>query len=199
MRSPQHDAWIGIFRREALDHRTRVRSESDLLMVPPTWARYTYRLLLFVTVTAVVLITLVSVPAYLEGPALVHRIDSGGLELVAFLPGQRRAELRPGLPVRVELSGYPYTYHEVTVSEIDEGLVLASRLADVFPLTSELALPAGSVAVIHASLPAETFLARGRRYEYFSGMLGVARVRVGSDRLLTLLLPRTRLLLEAPH
>jgi len=63
--------------------------------------------------------------------------------------------------------------------------LLGPALGDSLPLT-------GPVVLLRARLPAEGFRAKRRTLDYHDGMVGRAEVRLGSERLLFLLVPALR-------
>jgi membrane fusion protein (multidrug efflux system) len=120
----------------------------------------------------------------LAGPA-------GAAPTVAvLLPGQYRPQIRRGMPMRLEISGYKYAYQKLAVGSVGDEVIgpaeaqryLAPGVADAMQVT-------GPVVIVHARLPAATFTAEGKTYRYHDGMHGQAEVRVRSERILFTLIP----------
>lgn len=120
-----------------------------------------------------------------------------GLSIVALFPGHYRPLLRPGMKLRLELQGYRYAYQHLVIDRVDDEVVgpaearrvLGAGIGDALSLS-------GPLVLVRARLPAATFESGGRVYEYHDGILGVAEVRVRSERILQTLLPGSRALFE---
>lgn len=116
--------------------------------------------------------------------------DDARFEVIAVLPGNYRPRLQPGMPLRIQMMGYAYSYSEVPIDTIGDQVVgpneirrfLPSELADTLPIQ-------GPVVLVTATLPSATFEAEGKTYDYFDGMQGVAAARVGSKMILLTLIP----------
>lgn len=110
--------------------------------------------------------------------------------LVALFPGHYRPLLEPGMPLLLELDGYPGARQELAIARVSDGLVgpaearriLGSGLGDALPL-------AGTLVFVVAELPSASFRDDDRTRRYHEGMTGSAEVRVRSDRVLFALLP----------
>ncbi len=111
-------------------------------------------------------------------------------ELIAFLPGRYRPLLRPGLPLRLKVSGFSHAYVDLEVSEVAEEVVgptavrrfLGTEVADAVPLT-------GPVFVIRATLADNAFRSDGDEHSFYGGMQGTADVGVRRRSLLVTLIP----------
>jgi multidrug resistance efflux pump len=116
--------------------------------------------------------------------------DSAGYRVIAILPGQDRPLLKPGMPLRLELSGYRYAYQTITIEQVGNEVVgpsavrrfLGDDLADAVPLT-------GPLVLVHGTLPAGTFDDDGRQLNFFAGMQAHAEASVRRSRLSTLIFP----------
>ena len=118
---------------------------------------------------------------------------SAELTLVALLPGSDRPQLEPGMPLRLELSGYRYSYQTVTIDSVSTDVMgpgEARRVLGV-ELGEALALPP-SVVLVRARIPGHEFVVDGERFRYHDGMLGRAQVRVREERILYTLIPELR-------
>jgi membrane fusion protein (multidrug efflux system) len=110
--------------------------------------------------------------------------------LLAFLPGAYRPLLRPGMPLRVELVGFPYEYRELTIDSVGEQIVgpaevrrfLGGELADAVEL-------GGAVVLVRARLPSRSFVREGQTLNYFDGMPARAEARVRAESILVTLVP----------
>ena len=115
---------------------------------------------------------------------------SARYSLVAILPGHYRPMLRPGMDLRLELSGYRYAYMTVKVETIGDEVVgptevkrfLGQQLADTVQL-------GGPAILVEATLPASTFDSDGQTYNFFDGLHGTAEARVRSERIILTLVP----------
>lgn len=120
-----------------------------------------------------------------------------GFHVVAILPGQSRPQLEPGAPLRLELSGYRYTYQRLRIESVSDEVVgpvearrfLGADVADAIPLT-------GPVVLVRARLPDRTFRADDRTYNFFDGMQGVAEARLRSESILLTLVPGLKALTD---
>lgn len=130
------------------------------------------------------------------GQPVLSIVDGAELpSVVVLIPGQYLPQLRPGMKVRLELSGYPFLYQWLTLDSVAEevtGPAEARRLLG--PDAGDAVELGGPVALVTARLPAETFTISGERYPYRDGMLGRAEVRIRSERLLLSLVPGLRAL-----
>lgn len=74
-----------IFRREAIEYRDGGRSESEILLMLPGWARWTYQLLIVLLVASLAFIVFGSVSRYVDGPAVIRAQER--VPITATLPG----------------------------------------------------------------------------------------------------------------
>lgn len=120
-----------------------------------------------------------------------------GFTAIALLPGHYRPMLKPGQPLRLELSGYRYAYQRLTIDSIGDEVVgpeearrfLGHDVADAVRMS-------GPVVLVRASIPAGTFTADRRTYNYFDGMPAMAEARVGRENVLIALVPGLKGVLE---
>jgi multidrug resistance efflux pump len=123
-------------------------------------------------------------------PVLSLVTSEAGYRVTAILPGQYRPRLKPGMKLRIEMSGYHYAYREVTIESIGDDVVgpaeirrtLGPQLGDTLPI-------AGPVVLVQARLPSRSFVSQGREYAYFEGMQGSAEARVGSESIAVAMVP----------
>lgn len=116
--------------------------------------------------------------------------DGARFEVIAVVPGNFRPRLQPGMPLRVEISGYAHAYAEVAIETIGDQVVGPTEIRRFLPadLAETLSI-SGPVVLVTASLSSRSFSAEGRTYDYYDGMLGRAEVRVGSRSVLFSLVP----------
>lgn len=205
-----------IYRRRALEEYAAGAGErGDVLRVSPSWTRWTYRLLLAVVVTALFAGTFVRVPEYARGPAVVHAggtvadqrvregqpgdavvslaVDRPAASVACLLPASHRPLLKPGMPLRLELAGFPGAVHELTIGTVGQEILgpaevrryLGPGRADAVSLT-------GPVVVVEARLPGDTFTVGGSSFAFHDGMLATAEVPVRSEPLFVSLVPDLR-------
>jgi membrane fusion protein (multidrug efflux system) len=123
--------------------------------------------------------------------------DEASFVVTAILPGQYRPRLKPGMPLRIEMTGYHYAYREVPIEAIGDEIVgpteirrtLGQELADTLPI-------GGPVVLVTARLPTRSFKARDREYDYYEGMQGRAEARVGHESVAVALIPGLKAFLE---
>jgi membrane fusion protein (multidrug efflux system) len=131
-----------------------------------------------------------------DGLLTLAREGTGGY-VIALLPGQYRPKLRPGLPLRLTLDGFPQAPQQLVVESVGDEVIgreevhryLGSRI-------SADALPPGPLVVVRASLPSSTFESDGRGYFFHEGMLAMSEVRTDSEPLLLVLVPGLKALLR---
>lgn len=110
--------------------------------------------------------------------------------LVALIPGRYRPQLQPGMSIRMELTGYPFDYQNLTISSIDNQVIgpqqarlyLGAAIAD--GLTIE-----GPVVLVQAELPASFLSRSGAEYVYHDGMHGQVEIRLRSEPIIHRLMP----------
>lgn len=123
--------------------------------------------------------------------------ESSGFRLVAMIPGYYRPLVRPGMPIRLELQGYPYAYQWLTVDTVGDEVVgpaevkryLGQEVADTVTSQEPLVL-------VEARLSSRQFVDDGRVLEYYEGMQGKAEVRVRAESILVTLIPSLKAILR---
>ncbi len=126
--------------------------------------------------------------------------DKARFYIDALLPGQYRPMLRVGMPMRVEISGFQYSYQDLIVESIGDEVVgpsevrryLGQDLADSLPIT-------GPVVLVRARLPNRTFSSEDRRFSFYSGIPARGDVRLRSESILVTLMPALRALMGKSH
>ena len=133
----------GLFRQEALDHHSRGETQGSLLRLTPLWVRLTHWVVVALTVSLGVLLAVVDVPEYAQGPVLIQvqgleditATAEGRVSHVRVIQGQR---VRAGEPL-VEL------YARGEAAERDRVVQefrsqLAARLMDPLDMAARQAL-----------------------------------------------------------
>jgi biotin carboxyl carrier protein len=138
------------------------------------------------------------------GDVALTLVGDQDVYVVAVLPGRFRAELKPEMLLRFELTGYEHVYQTCPVETVGE--VVSSQEALRYlgtepaagPGTSAGASPAsgGPVVIVRARMTRLAYEAGGRSYRYHDGMPGTSDVRVRSELLASALVPAVRRLLS---
>lgn len=136
--------------------------------------------------------------ALLPGESILSLIgEQTRFTLVAMLPGRYRPMLRPGMPIRLELSGFKYEYQNLTIDSVGNEVVgpaeikrfLGQELAD----TVQIREP---VILVQARLPKSTFVTDGKTFSYYDGMQGTADARVRAESVLVTMVPGLKALFD---
>lgn len=127
------------------------------------------------------------------GDLVMTLVDESNVafSVVALVPGQFRPMLKPGMPLRFELEGYPQIASHLTVESVSDEVVgpnevrryLGQELGDTLPNIQ------GSLVLVRARLPQATFRWKGQDFSFYDGVPGRVDVRVRSLRLLAMLFP----------
>jgi multidrug efflux pump subunit AcrA (membrane-fusion protein) len=135
---------------------------------------------------------------FLEVGEVVVSLVREGAEAwaVALLPGQYRPLLHPGLPLRMELTGFPYAWQSLQVATVSDELVGPAEVRRYLGpgLGDAVKVGDGPVVVVEAKLPADSFQASDGTYTYYMGMPGEAWVTVRARNGWMTLLPVLELL-----
>jgi multidrug efflux pump subunit AcrA (membrane-fusion protein) len=118
---------------------------------------------------------------------------SGGLEVIALLPGEDRPQLSAGMQLRLELTGYRYAYQLLTIDSVSSEVIAASEARRILgPDVAEGLAIGGSVVVVRGRLTSNEFEADDQVYRYHDGMTGKAEVRLRSERIVFAVIPGLR-------
>jgi membrane fusion protein (multidrug efflux system) len=120
--------------------------------------------------------------------------------IVAMLPAHYRPQLRPGMALRFEVTGYRYAYQEMTIASVGAQIIgprevrryLGQEIDDTVKVD-------GPVVLVEAVPPSSTFTVDEQTLPFYHGMGGVAEARVRSESILLALIPSLRVLLERLH
>ena len=136
--------------------------------------------------------------ALLPGESILSLIgEQTRFTLVAMLPGRYRPMLRPGMPIRLELSGFKYEYQNLSIDSVGNEVVgpaeikrfLGQELADTVVIKEP-------VILVQARLPKSTFVTDGKTFSYYDGMQGVADARVRAESVLVTMVPGLKALFD---
>jgi membrane fusion protein (multidrug efflux system) len=110
--------------------------------------------------------------------------------VVALMPGADSPRIGPGMPMRIELPGYPRAYQHLTISRVSGEVVGPSEVQRFLgPALADSLTIAGPMVLVEARLAEPEFVVDGRRYRFHDGMQARAEVRVDSRSLLEMLIP----------
>ena len=120
--------------------------------------------------------------------------------IVAMLPAQYRPQLRPGMSLRFEVTGYRYAYQEMSITKVGAQIIgpgevkryLGQQIDDTVKVE-------GPVVLVEAAPRTATFEVDGRSFDFYHGMNGVAEARVRSESILFSLLPSLRVFRRGHH
>jgi len=123
--------------------------------------------------------------------------ESAPMSVIAMLPGQFRPQLRAGMPLRFEVSGYLYAYQEFVIESVSKQVIgpdevkryLGQEIFDTVKVD-------GPVVLVEAKCPEPTFRVDNQTYDYHHGMSGRADARVRSESILVALIPGLRVVFE---
>ena len=126
---------------------------------------------------------------------------AGVLSVWAFLPGRYRPQLEAGMPLRLELEGYPYSYLHLGVKRVSPEVLGPTEARRFLPpgMADSLQLGSAPVVLVEAQLKTDQIEADGLPLTLHDGMIGRAEVRVREERLLLALVPALRALWSTPH
>jgi biotin carboxyl carrier protein len=118
--------------------------------------------------------------------------------VLALLPGASRPYLRPGMPLRLRLTGYERIYRDLTIESVGAEVIGPAEVRRFLgPEIADAVVISGPVVVVAAHLPSGTFAEGGDALAYHDGMPGMVEVRVRSEPFLVALLPALRPLFTA--
>lgn len=128
------------------------------------------------------------------GDVVASLVDGeGALEVIALLPGEDRPRLAPGMELRLELDGYPYSHESIAIDSVSAAVIAPAEALRVMgaELGDGLRL-GGPVVLARGRLAAPELVFDGRRLLLHDGMRGVAEVRIDEQRALFALIPGAR-------
>ncbi len=116
--------------------------------------------------------------------------EHASLSVVAFLPGGDLPQLHQGMGLRLELTNYRYAYQDLMIDSVSDGVIgptearryLGPQLGDALQIS-------GPVVLVRAHLPATSFEADGKHYDFHDGLSGTALVRIRRDSIIASIWP----------
>ncbi len=116
--------------------------------------------------------------------------DDDDLSVIAILPGQYRPLLKPGHPLRLELTGFRYAYQRLTIDSVGDEVVgpnevrrfLGQEVADSLTLQ-------GSSVIVQAHLPSRHLRPTAAGTSTTTACTATAEARVRSESILLALVP----------
>jgi len=126
--------------------------------------------------------------------------DAAPVSLTAVLPGRYRPVLKPGMPLRFELDGERYRYHDLTIESVGDDVVgpaevrryLGANAADTVELK-------GPLVLVRARLEPRAMGDDDAANRYFDGLPGHVDVKVRAESILVSLIPALRALSHHAH
>jgi multidrug efflux pump subunit AcrA (membrane-fusion protein) len=123
--------------------------------------------------------------------------SAASYSVVALVPGQLRPMLVVGMPMRFSLVGYPHVYQNLVIDSIGNEVIgptevrryLGEEVGDALPVQ-------GSLVLVRAHLQQRTFMYDGKTYDYYDGIPGMIDAKVRSTRLIIMLVPALREVLQ---
>ena len=113
--------------------------------------------------------------------------------VMALLPGASLPEVKPGMPLRLELVGYSYAYQTVRVVDVSQQVIGPSEARRFLgPDVADSVLVEGPVTLVQAEIDGTSFMVDGRELGFHDGMPAMAEVPVRQVRLVVLLAPWLR-------
>jgi multidrug efflux pump subunit AcrA (membrane-fusion protein) len=123
--------------------------------------------------------------------------DATRFAVVAALPGHHRPALKPGLRMRVELSGYAYGYLDVPITSVQDEVIGPAEVQRFLGRErGDTAAVSGPAVLANAVLDGRAFTFDGKEYRFFHGLKAQARVPVRSERAALALWPVLRRLVS---
>ncbi|MCC6559282.1 MAG: HlyD family efflux transporter periplasmic adaptor subunit [Polyangiaceae bacterium] len=115
--------------------------------------------------------------------------------IVAMLPAHYRPQLRPGMSLRFEVTGYRFAYQEAVVESVGTQIIgprevkryLGQEIDDTVAVE-------GPVVLVEAALRSPTFEVDGQTLDLHHGMNGLGEARVRTERIIIALVPALRAL-----
>jgi biotin carboxyl carrier protein len=126
--------------------------------------------------------------------------DDPHCSVQAVLPAQYRPQLRPGMSMRFEISGYSYAYQELTITSVGAQVIGPNEVKRFLGQEIEDTLRVeGPVVLVEASPCSPTFAVDGQSFDLYHGMSGIAEARVREQRILVSLVPALRVFFGNSH
>lgn len=116
--------------------------------------------------------------------------DAAPSELIALLPGNYAARLHAGMPMNLQIDGYPDALERVTIGDVAKEVIGPQEAQRFIGSESAEALStSGPIVLVRARIVGNQFAANSQHYRYREGMTGQAHVAVRTTPLLVMLIP----------
>jgi membrane fusion protein (multidrug efflux system) len=113
--------------------------------------------------------------------------------VVAFIPASDGPQVRVGMPLRVEISGYPYAYLDMNVTRFaQEATGAATVRRHLGPQLADAIEVPPTTVVVEGDLATDHFTVDGQRYPLREGTPARAEVRLRSEPIALALVPWLR-------
>lgn len=120
--------------------------------------------------------------------------------VLVMLPAHYKPQLRPGLSMRFEVSGYRYAYQELRITSVSAQIIgpdevkryLGQEIGDTLTVQ-------GPVVLVEAEPSSPYFVVDGQSFNFYHGMNGTAEARVRTERILVSLIPGLRVFFRVPR
>ncbi len=116
--------------------------------------------------------------------------DDDNVRVIAFLPGQYRPQVQPGMRMRLTLDGYPYGFQYVEIATAADEIIGPAEAKQFAGKVIGDALDInGPNFIVEAHLDATSFTSENQVYAFHNGMRGQAEAQVASESILITLFP----------
>jgi membrane fusion protein (multidrug efflux system) len=123
--------------------------------------------------------------------------DDTRVSVLALMPGHYRPQLRPGMSLRFEVTGYRYAYQELVVESVGAQLIGPAEVQRFLgPEIADTVSVEGPVVLVEARVASPSFEVDRTRLDFHHGMSGRAEARVRSEPALFALIPGLRAIFE---
>jgi biotin carboxyl carrier protein len=117
--------------------------------------------------------------------------------MVAFLPANDAPQIQVGMPLRLELVGYPYAYVQLRVASVSrEAAGQATVSRQLGPLLADTLGTMPATVMVEARFDDDHFRVDGRDYYFREGMPARAEVRIRSETIALSLVPWLRTVMQ---
>ena len=117
--------------------------------------------------------------------------------MVAFMPASDAPLIQVGMPLRLELVGYPYAYVPLRVASVSREAAGQSTMSrQLGSVLADTLGPMPATVMVEARLDDDHFRVDGRDYSFREGMSARAEVRIRSETIAFALVPWLRTLVQ---
>ncbi len=115
--------------------------------------------------------------------------------VVAFMPANDAPQIQEGMPLRLEIVGYPYAYAQLRVSSVSrEAAGQATISRQLGSVLADTLGPMPATVMVEARLESDHFRVDGKELHFREGMPARAEVRIRSETIAVSLIPWLRTL-----